>query len=289
MLVEDKLTLALRLVLECLYSLEANYKLVKFEKQDNVIKATVTSERDGVQVEIIGAELEKGKRCMVSMFQSDNDRPLGQAIFLYADDLGMESELALPMDYESYTASMNSDDLIHVLRRIADKLGLEVRAELKQVETEQMMNKGPQAPSLRREEPLGKYSPQSATTRRPADMPRFEDEYQIHDEPGFRPSNLREPSPGYGDRDLYPTGQKYPNLADPTTQMPPMRPGHGQGGMIFDPSQEQARKQEEEQGKLRGPGWIPGAKYDDPYGRPGFGGNSGPGSSGFGFGGGGFI
>lgn len=289
MLVKDKFELSVRLVIECLQTLEADYESVKWERESNTIKASVSSKKDGTKIDIVGVSIEEGKKCMVSLFNSENDRSLGQAILLYGEDLGMRQDIQLPLEYESYTTSVKKDELIHVLRRIGDKLGLQVPAELKQVETDEVMRRSPKAPGIERETSLREQEPSRAAFRRPADMPGFEDEYQIHQERSTPSLGLRGPESGYGDSDLYPTGQKYPNLADPNTQMPPIRPGYGQGGMTFDPLQEQARRREEQEGKLRGPGWIPGAKFDDPYGHPGFGGSGGSGSSGFAFGGGGFI
>ncbi|QLQ81291.1 hypothetical protein HG537_0F00520 [Torulaspora globosa] len=277
MIVQDRLELSVRLVIECLQTLGANYEPVNWQREGSTARASVSSKKDGTQIDIIGVSIEQDKKCMVSLFNSDDDRSLGQAMFRYDEDLGISQDMSLPLEYESYRSSIKNDELIHVLRRIGDKLRFEVPAELKEVETEQVMQRG--STSLARDTSQGDVRP----FKRPPDMPGFEDEYQIHEE-RTQPVHIPGPESGYGDTDLYPTGQKYPNLADPTTQMPPVRPGHPQGGMTFDPLRDQAKRQEEEEGKLRGPGWIPGAKYDDPYGHPSFG-NSGTGSSGFGFGG----
>lgn len=284
MIVQDRLELSVRLVIQCLRTLRASYEPVNWKREGSTTRASVISKKEASQIDIVGVVIEEDKKCMVSLFDGKNDRSLGQAIFRYDEDLGISQELSLPLEYESYTGSIKQDELIHVLRRIGDMLRLEVPAELKEVETEQVMQRGS---SLDIEKPQGDVRPTS-TFKRPPDMPGFEDEYQIHEE-RTRLVDIRGPESGYGDSDLYPTGQKYPNMTDPTSQMPPVQPGHTQGGMTFDPLREQAKRQEEEEGKLRGPGWIPGAKFDDPYGHPGSQGGMGPGSSGFGFGGGGFI
>ncbi|CCD26600.1 Fub1p NDAI_0I00310 [Naumovozyma dairenensis CBS 421] len=122
------------------------------------------------------------------------------------------------------------------------------------------------------------------------DLPKFEDEYEINTFKDIRSGDNKNPLlHNYGDNDLYPTGQKYPNLNDPNSLNPtairnkygPDHP-HFQGGMTFDPLQR--NKDEIDQSENRGPGWIPGAKYDDPFGRPPPSGNTGnnlfPGSSG---------
>lgn len=102
---------------------------------------------------------------------------------------------------------------------------------------------------------------------RPGDMPQFDDEYEVINNrfrlgndtrgplPGINlPADMR---PGYGDSDLYPLGQKslFNNQG-------------GGNGMIFPLRRDDPNQQEQN----RGPDFMPGAKYDPPFGQgPSFG------------------
>lgn len=285
MLVDSRLALSVRLVVECLQVVNDSGKLSGWTTKSDVVQAVLSDELTKDKINIVGVELEPKKKCMVSLFRDSDDSPLGQAIFSYEDDLEAKQDLELPMDYEEY-AKNSPDEIDLVVARIADKLGLKVPVPSEQ---EQEQGSDREDEILQQQMAGQRTSSGTQSRRQPADMPGFEDEYQINEEGhGMRP-DFPALERGYGDSDLYPTGEKYPNLADPTSTMRPLPSIPGRGGMTFDPLQEQARRRQEEEGKLRGPGWVPGAKFDDPYGHPGSGGGNFPGSSGMGFGGGGFI
>lgn len=284
MLVDSRLALSVRLVVECLQVANGGGKLSSWNSDGNVIQASLSDEVTKDKINIVGVAIEPEKKCLVSLFRDSSNTSLGQAIFFYEESLGLKQDLELPVEYEDYIKDIK-DEINPVLERIADKLGLKVPANFKLEEKNERDHEPlPQSKILVPEVPS-----ESSNRRRPADMPGFEDEYQIHEFDNRIQPGLRGLERGYGDSDLYPTGEKYPNLADPTSTMRLLPSMPGQGGMTFDPLQEQAKRRQEEEGRLHGPGWIPGAKFDDPYGHPGSGGSNFPGSAGMGFGGGGFI
>lgn len=127
-----------------------------------------------------------------------------------------------------------------------------------------------------------------------ADMPKFDDEYQAQarQNQGTAPLNpypgltvtepsFANPAGGYADRDLYPVGTSHPDWSGGLPN--PLGNPSSQGGMIFDPNRRPAPRRED-----MPPGWMPGSKYDEPFG-PGSGGFGGSGSGGFGGSGSGFI
>ncbi|CAI4037650.1 hypothetical protein SMKI_03G1280 [Saccharomyces mikatae IFO 1815] len=118
------------------------------------------------------------------------------------------------------------------------------------------------------------------------DVPKFDDEYQVQtgQNQGATPLNpypgltVTEPSftnpiGGYADRDLYPIGTSHPDWSRGIPN--PLGAPGSQGGMIFDPNRRPPQRRED-----MPPGWMPGSKYDEPFG---------PGSGGFGASGPGFI
>ncbi|EHN03424.1 YCR076C-like protein [Saccharomyces cerevisiae x Saccharomyces kudriavzevii VIN7] len=119
-----------------------------------------------------------------------------------------------------------------------------------------------------------------------AEIPKFDDEYQAQtrQNQGAAPLNpypgltvtepsFTNPESGYADRDLYPMGTSHP---DWSRGLPNSLGAPGsQGGMIFDPNRRPPQRRED-----MPPGWMPGSKYDEPFG---------PGSSGFGSSGPGFF
>ncbi|EJS44485.1 YCR076C [Saccharomyces arboricola H-6] len=120
-------------------------------------------------------------------------------------------------------------------------------------------------------------------------IPKFEDEYQaqtrqtqgaapLNPYPGLTVTepSFTNPAGGYADRDLYPMGTSHPDWSRglPNALGPP----GSQGGMIFDPNRKPSQRRED-----MPPGWMPGSKYDEPFGPGsgglgGFGGLGGPGS-----------
>lgn len=290
MKVDNKLALSVRLVIEYLEQLEENGKIVKWDAENSVVKGTFADASGKSSINVIGVAIEPEIKGMISLYRDNNNESVAQGIFHYEKDFDMDSSLKFPLEYERYMQD-RKEKTDFILQKIATKLKLGQftrslgQEEIK--ERDQQSNIGVGLKS--RDESRDAF--RSTSDRRPADMPGFEDEYEIQNESNVRPSVLQELGHSYGDNDLYPTGQKYPNLGDPSSLMRPLPSVQGGGGMILDPFQERAKERERQESKTRGPGWIPGAKFDDPYGNPGFGNNpgSGSGSSGFGFGGGAFI
>lgn len=282
MLLDKKLELSVRLVVECLQKVNNSGKLSKWSSGDNVVQATLSDDDTDDRINIVGTAVQSKSKCIISLFRDSDDTSLGHTILSYEDDLGLNQELQLPVEYEEYIK--NNDGLDAILEHLAVKLQIKTQTSRQEKRGRDEGYRIPKSKLRTQDVTSG-----SSSLRRPADMPEFEDEYQIHQGESGLQSRIPGLERGYGDSDLHPTGEKYPNLTDPTSTMRPLPTLPGQGGMIFDPLREQARRSEEQEGKLRGPGWIPGAKFDDPYGHPGSGGGTFPGSNGMGFGGGGFI
>lgn len=288
MAIGNKLALSVRLVIEYLQQLEENGKIVKWDAENSVVKGEFADASGKSAINVIGVSIEPEIKCMVSLYRDNQNESVGQGIFQYDEDFDMDKSLKFPLEYERYMQDTKEKfDLI--MQKIAAKLKIvQFTQRLGQEEfKERDQHRNPGVGLESRAESRDAF--RSTSNRHPADMPGFEDEYEIHNESNVRPSLLEELGHDYGNKDLYPTGQKYPNLGDPSSLMRPLPSARGGGGMILDPFQEQAKERERQESETRGPGWIPGAKFDDPYGHPAFGNNPGPGSSGFGFGGGGFI
>lgn len=284
MLIKDELGLGARLVVEALQKVDVATQLKKWEEDTNVVKATLGPASDLSTINLVGVTVDPEKRCMISIFSAQDDKSLGQSILDYEQDFKLTEKLNFPVDFEDFLTS-HRDMLGDVMHTVVEKLNICAPASDK-LPTKAGKAKTENDPSFDKESSVSQRFENSPTFTRPADMPAFEDEYEIQETGNTRGLQERIPV-GYGETDLYPTGQKYPNLMDPTASMErPSLPG--QGGMIFDPQQEQLRQRQEQERRTRGPGFMPGAKFDDPYGRPGaspFGGSN----NSFGFGGGGFI
>lgn len=100
-------------------------------------------------------------------------------------------------------------------------------------------------------------------------IPKFDDEFEIRSRPDrfLPPTNTEPPNFSYGDRDLYPMGQKNP-LSDPTGMKGLLQGGDGSGGMYPTSSDPLFRGQ----GGNAGPslnGLQPNVRYDDPLLGPG--------------------
>ncbi|CCE65764.1 hypothetical protein TPHA_0M01890 [Tetrapisispora phaffii CBS 4417] len=312
-LILNKLGLSVEIILSYLKNRIGEYRVDEFSKETKLVtvKLVLNKQIEVKQLKIVVVEIEVDKECMVSVVT--NSESLAQSIFNYHDDLSISSELQFPLnhlengDYESqYT-------IIDAKLKLPLKLGyVDVQDEKRNAsgESRELKEAGNQSslypstdldiadnPTSRK----GDWNP-----KRPDDMPGFEDEYEIKDntrtpfnDNRFPGLNIHPPNAqGYGDKDLYPGGQKFPDfnnpvggiLEDPTYL-------RGQGGMAFDP------KIRPGDSRNRGPGYISGSKYDDPLGNhsdatdgfnndnsggPGFGGPGfgGPGFGASGFGGG---
>lgn len=241
---------------------------------------------------IMGVETIPKLQCMISFLTEDES--LSQFLLKYKDDLMIDAEITYPLKYEEHFNKSTEE-----LRKILDNIGLKINSKdiAKQFEQElkesnQNRNEGAY-PEESNNDPL-RLPIGNEQRRTPDDMPKFEDEYEIQRHQGDNDLRLpgRSGLGSYGDRDLYPTGNRYPDLNHPG-QMPGLP--DTSGGMIFDPFSDRNRPGRGDPGN-KPPGWIPGVKYDDPYGRPppgfpgGPGGSFGPGGFGSGgFGSGGFV
>ncbi|KAL3229152.1 hypothetical protein RNJ44_02239 [Nakaseomyces bracarensis] len=238
---------------------------------------------------IVGVETIPKQQCLISFLTKDDS--LAQFMLNYKIDLLINEATKYPLDYEEYI-DKNPEEFRKIMDNISTKI--EVKAIARQFQqdlkaTDQSQMEGYLRDPIR-DDPL--RLPTAGSERRLMDdRPGFDDEYEIQRQ---RNEDLR---PGgsdlgnYGDRDLYPTGNRYPDLNNPG-QMPGLP--DTSGGMIFDPFS--GRNQQGREPAVKPPGWMPGAKFDDPYGRPppsfpgsGFGQGSGFGSGSGGFGSGGFI
>lgn len=112
------------------------------------------------------------------------------------------------------------------------------------------------------------YNPQSSS-RRPNDMPDFDDEYETRTPmgSGINPQTQIDTN---DNKDLYPGGVKYPSIKpylDPTAGSTPSATGGGAiigGGMMPTPNDRLFGHPKSSGGRIGGV--PPGARYDDPYG-----------------------
>ncbi|SCU77803.1 LANO_0A01310g1_1 [Lachancea nothofagi CBS 11611] len=241
------------------------------------------------ELEVIFMDISSGEKCMISV--CCDDESVKQARFNYEHELFIDSQqIEFPLDktqvMDYYTPNLDSN--------------LESKFNLRGANLQETDRSGSSAgrPSEyeavhQRLEKLKFGNPQLTSHRRKSipDMPGFDDELEVRQEAGIPvtgtfgvPGLASDPSKfqtGYGDQDLYPGGQKYPNLQDPRTQFPEARSQPpGQGGMIFDPFR--GVPDDSRSNPLRGgpsPGGpkppFPGAKFDDPFGRQGYQGGGG--------------
>ncbi|CCF59025.1 hypothetical protein KAFR_0F04300 [Kazachstania africana CBS 2517] len=271
--ITSKLTLAVSLIIVALQSTNKNLEATNFVDDGTTVKTTLNYiESDGGSLQIVGLEMEKSRKCLISII-GHNDEVMGSKIFDYKDDLLISDDLKFPMEFDNFIATIDLDTITHTIIMKFNIIVPRNEAE----EARNNRNEELQPPVLDTgKTTLEEQEVRSSTFKRPADMPGFEDEYEITEEsrgvnplPGLNINPGR--GTGYGDVDLYPMGQRNPFNMGPNNPL-----GGQQGGMIFDPMGE--GKHKGDQG--RGPGWIPGAKFDHPFGRPS-GDSSSGGSGGF--------
>ncbi|KAM3165566.1 hypothetical protein ACU8KH_00373 [Lachancea thermotolerans] len=230
-------------------------------------------------LEVIVMDMSGGEKCMISLCYQE--QALKQGIFNYsrelvpdADKIVFPLEKSQAVDYYTELVDWNLD----VKFRLKDQPS--------QKPSHLRENEGNSSPSAVHEklEHLKFGNPpvpsSHSHSRNPyTDIPGFEDEYEIQQQPGipvtgaFGVPGLAAPGPsaGYGDQDLYPGGQKYPNLQDPSSRFPAAQRQPGQGGMVFDPFR--TGQGDPRSNPLRGEGPtgptppFPGARFDDPFGR----------------------
>lgn len=247
-------------------------------------------------IEIIAIEPTKSVKAMITLCD-ENDNTLASHTFHYDNDLGMMG-INFPLKWEEYY-SQHKDEINKLYTKIITGLNLHPKptgTTKPEPSSTQSSKEAVPVPGPFATIPAITQDPQSRHTG--IDIPKFEDEYEIHEPSRLGPQpgiGFQRERPGYGDQDLFPMGQRNPlgsNLGpfgpQPDTGNIPGAPG--QGGMIFDPfgqNRDQSLRNEQDR---RGPGWIPGSKYDDPFGGAPHGGPTFPGSgsgsgsgSGFGF------
>ncbi|AGO12611.1 AaceriAER272Cp [[Ashbya] aceris (nom. inval.)] len=210
-------------------------------------------------LELIFVDLSGGKKVMISICGADS--PIAQAVLRYQEDLGLPAELPAS---STEAASLYGTQVRSVFdaKFPADAPGA-ARPEQKA-----------QPPDF--DAPAAGASPpgraQAPTRRLPADMPGFEDEYEVLSAPVGTAHPLPGTPAGYGDSDLYPGGQKRPNPLDPFPTPTP------QGGMIFDPRLQRPAAPLPYGGQFdptdpadprRPPGFLPGARWNASFGGPG--------------------
>ncbi|CCK72063.1 Fub1p KNAG_0I02780 [Huiozyma naganishii CBS 8797] len=277
MVATGKVQLAAAIVVECLRRLGfTRVEAVKDGKgSSDTVRYTVTSD---VTVHLVVVEVEPGKKCMVTLY-GDNGAAPRTGIFEYETDFAILQDTAFPVDTASY---LQNADLQRLVQTVQLKLQLKPiptrtrTCPLRESEVgARSIPKPEPLPSLHR--PVKTTEPQNA---RPADMPGFDDEYEVNGPRGGAAHRDQFPglslgptrSGGYGDVDLYPMGLRQPFGPGVGPTAP------GQGGMIFDPfGSNRERDMMAEDQQNRGPGWMPGAKFDEPYGGSGstrFGGGS---------------
>ena len=281
-----------------------------------IIKIKVNSSSPTMRsIDIVVIELTKDSKCMISLCD-ERDNTLASHIFKYDgnDDNGLGlNNTEFPLNWEQFR-NEHEEQVTRLINIIINDLRLQ--SMFLSTDRSDITNKNDSDPLKINATPIKSTSTKlgnvSHSKNSNVDIPKFEDEYEINEPSGS--SRLGElpgryfpvrGGPTYGNKDLYPMGEKNPlgpNLGpfgpssnsrnDGDTNSGQSLPG--QGGMIFDPFGQNRDEMFRDKQNRRGPGWIPGSKYDDPFGTsggfdgmggprfPGSGSGSGSGS-GFGF------
>lgn len=277
----NKLELALSCVLETLHV----YKAAKFvsveSRETNLVVVTVR--KANVRYTVVVSEISSNKRCLVSVFDENSKDEIESIVLDYEIDLEIADDIEFPINYDEYMKQIDtSKACITIYKRFDKKRLMVIDPKKSQLTTSsEKPLQDIKLPGEQVQERQKLLETEVKNTKRPNDMPKFDDEYEVNTSrsvdryPGL---NLPEKHlHQYGNPDLYPMGQKDPfNFNDINAR----------GGMTFDPfgngNQSNMQGDKDEQRK-RGPGWIPGSKYDDPFGKrtdkfnpgsgPGFGGS----------------
>ncbi|AEY97261.1 FAER272Cp [Eremothecium gossypii FDAG1] len=220
------------------------------------------------ELELIFVDLSGGEKVMISVCGAGS--PIAQAVVRYQEDMGLPEELPAS---NTEAASLYGAQLRNVFHA---KFPLDRPDAARPAQKAQPRDydalSGGAPPPIRAQVPAH---------RLPADMPGFEDEYEVLSPPAGAAQPLPGSPAGYGDSDLYPGGQKRTNPFDP---FPAPNP---QGGMIFDPRLQRPTAPLPYGGQFdpadpadprRPPGFLPGARWNAPFGGPG--GPGGPGGMG---------
>ncbi|KAK5781766.1 Fub1p PWA37_004671 [Arxiozyma heterogenica] len=269
-------------------------------------------------IEIITTEVSEDATCMITLCD-DKDNTLANHVFKYDDDDGNKDDvdnnslelnsIKFPLNWTLFQ-NEHKNQVVRLSNVIMVRLKLQ--SMVLSFEKSGISNKNDSEPVK-----IDKIPVESNTTilfgngtsskHSNVELPKFEDEYEINEPSAtFHSEELQErylPARGgstYGSNDLYPMGQKNPLGSNLGPFGPPSnnrndgsndnRGSPGQGGMIFDPFGQNRDEVFRDTQNRRGPGWVPGSKYDDPFGNAGgfngMGGSGFPGSgsgSGFGF------
>ncbi|CCC70046.1 hypothetical protein NCAS_0D04650 [Naumovozyma castellii] len=305
--INNKLSLTVYLLTK---TLGVSKDITEFQAQSTLVKASFQLRTNDMDEEvkntysIIANEIESHKLCSIMIYQ--DDKVIDQGIFNYYTDFHISKDCSFPMDPATLQIPTGFD-VAKLCAKFSAHLetfqGLTTRRVTEQQyqsqEVRNPLNITPlnpygTTPLASGEDLVPHRQPPPIINKPLADLPKFEDEYEIHRDstispfPGLSlnpaPAGSGPGSHNYGDDDLYPTGEKHPNLNDPlgmARQKPPQPPNiGGTGGMIFDPFHNK-NNDNDNNNNNKGPGWIPGARFDDPYGRPPNPPSGGSGSGGF--------
>ncbi|SMN20653.1 similar to Saccharomyces cerevisiae YCR076C Putative protein of unknown function [Maudiozyma saulgeensis] len=293
--VKNKVELVLCYILKTLVVDDASVFVAEENRLPNMVTATITKE--GEKYKIIVTEIAPSHGYMMNIFHDGESQGIESFIVDYGSDLQIkENDLKFPLDFQEYCKKNDTSKACGMIyQKFSNKkLVMKAPKEVRSTEISEIRSSMGMSPPV--------VNP-SHVKSNPNDMPKFDDEYEVGTDGRLGPIdrypglNLPEKHPSnYGNPDLYPMGQRDPfNFNDINTR----------GGMTFDPfgtnNQSNMQGDKNEQAR-RGPGWIPGSRYDDPFGKrnddmnpgsgAGFGSGLGPGSgsgSGLGFGGGMFM
>ncbi|AET38229.1 Fub1p Ecym_2508 [Eremothecium cymbalariae DBVPG len=238
------------------------------------------------ELEIVLVDMSDGKKVMISL--CNDVAPIKQGILHYDADLKLQTEVTEDHDGMRDMYDVNTWNVFQGKFKLS-------AVSCSTTDVAKGEDQGPEVETLRRQLKLAKDKGiPIARAKAPDDMPGFEDEYEIQGErhvppvydPDLFPSREHTRPGTYGDRDLYPTGEKYPDILDPSPSAGP------KGGMVFDPKHSGSlplpyggKFDPDDPDDPRKPsGFLPGARWNSPFGSsrgfPGFG-SPGSGKPGF--------
>lgn len=227
--------------------------VVNDKEEGSLVRLTFALQGQGTDQWILTVSEMSEDKCLVTI-TDQKDTVLVSKIVSYSE---LVSKQANGREPEQFTPL----DWTHIRGQVLTQLGMTDRVPT-----------GTATTTTTEPEPTRASDMRQKGVTRPGDMPQFDDEYEVSRQnnplgplPGINlPSGRRS---GYGDTDLYPLGQRGiftgPNIG------PNIGTGTGKGnGMIFPLQRDDPNQQEGN----RGPDFMPGAKYDPPFGQgPSFG------------------
>ncbi|SCU92158.1 LADA_0F14752g1_1 [Lachancea dasiensis] len=270
---------------------EASKKNIELRVDVNNEVASAGFKRDHCdELEIILMDISGGEKCMISVCVDEES--VRQGIVNYERELvGGVSEISFPMEKNQvvnyYTPNLDStlEAKFHFYsKRDANRELRESGHQSKDPADYSAVHQ--RLERLKFGSPMFSSASKGETRRKIIpDMPGFDDEYEVTQEAGIPVTGefgVPGLATGYGDQDLYPGGQKYPNFQDPSLHPTVQARPPGRGGMAFDPFRTggDERIGDPHSGPLggepKGPRPpFPGAKFDDPFGRSQFHGSGG--------------